>query len=459
MPGFVEGLRLKNLLFNLEGKISNKRYAIIGFTLMLCKYIIDALIIYYYTLEFWSPLDYLSPFAVIGKSSATQAPSLLYLVMMFWALPFIWMGLNLTQKRLVDAGKSPWYAILFFVPFINYVLMLTLCFLPSVNTPDSILKKSTTFNISLRSGLIGIITGTVIFICSMWASVYLYNSYGSALFIVTPVLVGLTSSYTLNFNRPTTKTSSVVHTMFTLLLICGVLVLFALEGLICLILAYPIAITLGGMGALFGHYLSRISAPKNTAYSFLVIPIAFLVAVNIDHNAPVDKVSSISSSIEISASREIVWKEFINFKEIETEPAWYFKLGIAYPTKARLVGTGVGATRYCEFSTGAFVEPITTWEYPSLIQFDVISQPQPLQEWSPYGEIYAPHLDNYFRSVKGEFKIEKLANGNTLITGTTWYINEMQPTMYWNFFADQIISKIHDRVLKQIKTQAELTSF
>ncbi|MEP2447878.1 MAG: hypothetical protein ABJI69_11650, partial [Balneola sp.] len=107
---------------------------------------------------------------------------------------------------------------------------------------------------------------------------------------------------------------------------------------------------------------------------------------------------------------------------------------------------------------GDFVEPITTWDYPNLIQFDVLEQPQPLQEWSPYGKIVTPHLDNYFRSIKGEFKLETLPNGNTVIIGTTWYKNEMYPALYWKVIADKILSDIHLRVLKQIKTQSEIRS-
>jgi len=38
-----------------------------------------------------------------------------------------------------------------------------------------------------------------------------------------------------------------------------------------------------------------------------------------------------------------------------------FRLGFASPQYARIEGTGVGAIRYCVFSTGPFVEPITAW--------------------------------------------------------------------------------------------------
>ena len=43
--------------------------------------------------------------------------------------------------------------------------------------------------------------------------------------------------------------------------------------------------------------------------------------------------------------------------------------------KARIEGEGVGAIRYCSFSTGDFVEPITAWEKPHRLAFDVVKNP------------------------------------------------------------------------------------
>jgi hypothetical protein len=61
-------------------------------------------------------------------------------------------------------------------------------------------------------------------------------------------------------------------------------------------------------------------------------------------------------------------------------PSWIFRLGVAYPLRARISGEGAGAIRRCEFSTGAFVVPITTWSPPNRLAFDVTSQPLSMTE-------------------------------------------------------------------------------
>jgi hypothetical protein len=66
-----------------------------------------------------------------------------------------------------------------------------------------------------------------------------------------------------------------------------------------------------------------------------------------------------------------VWREVIAFSPIPEPQEFMFRLGVAYPMNAKITGEGVGAIRYCNFSTGSFVEPITHWEEHKRLAFDV----------------------------------------------------------------------------------------
>src|SRR5437764_11949048 len=127
------------------------------------------------------------------------------------------------------------------------------------------------------------------------------------------------------------------------------------------------------------------------------------------------------SSIEIDAPTERVWQNVIGFSELPEVPKWFFRLGIAYPVRARIEGSGVGAVRRCEFSTGPFVEPITAWEPPSRLAFDVASQPPSTTELSPYKDVRAAHLEGYMVSRRGEFRLVRLPGHRTRLAGTPWY--------------------------------------
>ncbi len=134
-----------------------------------------------------------------------------------------------------------------------------------------------------------------------------------------------------------------------------------------------------------------------------------------------------------------------------------FRYGISYPIDSEVKGVGVGAIRYCNFSTGSFVEPIDVWDEPNHLHFYVEEQPIPMKELSPY-DINPKHLHGYFVSTKGEFKLTDLGNGKTKLEGTTWYYNKIKPELYWSFWTDFIIHSVHSRVLNHIKKEAEKKS-
>ncbi len=162
-----------------------------------------------------------------------------------------------------------------------------------------------------------------------------------------------------------------------------------------------------------------------------------------------------TTSIEIEAPPEAVWPNVIGFADLPEPPAWVYRLGIAYPMRARIEGSGVGAVRRCEFSTGAFVEPITAWDPPRRLAFDVTEQPPSMTEWSPYQAVHAPHLEGSMRSRGGEFRLVALPGGRTRLEGTTHYTLAIFPETYWRAYAELVLHGIHGRVLRHIKQLSE----
>jgi hypothetical protein len=79
-----------------------------------------------------------------------------------------------------------------------------------------------------------------------------------------------------------------------------------------------------------------------------------------------------------------------------------------------------------------------------------------MTEVNPFWNKIAPaHLDGYFRTYKGSFKLTPLENGKTLLQGTTYYRVDIQPEFYWKLWSNFIIHRIHQRVLTHIKNESE----
>jgi hypothetical protein len=229
------------------------------------------------------------------------------------------------------------------------------------------------------------------------------------------------------------------------------LIAFALEGLICILMALPLALGLALLGSLAGEFIG--GATNRSADAFIAVLLLPLGMPLVDApTAPL--LREVRSAIEIDAPPEVVWRHVISFPRLDEPPEWLFRAGVAYPIQARIEGEGVGAVRYCEFSTGPFVEPITHWEPGVRLAFDVAEQPPPLRELSPY-RIAPPHLDGYFQSRRGEFRLITLPEGRTRLEGSTWYELRIEPVAYWTPFANAIVTQIHQRVLRQVKTVAE----
>src|SRR6266540_4308613 len=118
--------RWLRLWFGFRDPVNRGTYFRHGLGLTGLKYGIDALLVWQFAGRFWTPLNYLSPLLTTRQALLGGAPSWLLPLMAVIALPFLWIGVSMTMRRAVDAGASPWVALLFFVPGLNLVLMLAL---------------------------------------------------------------------------------------------------------------------------------------------------------------------------------------------------------------------------------------------------------------------------------------------------------------------------------------------
>lgn len=278
--------------------------------------------------------------------------------------------------------------------------------------------------------------------------------YGMALFILTPLLIGMCPVIIYGRKQSVTAKQARNIGFLTLGLFTVGLIVFAIEGLICIAMAAPIGLLLTWAGTLIGHSIVVKTPNKGTTtIIILILTIPTTAFVEKRDKETLDLIQ-VTTSIEINAKAEDVWKNVIEFPTLNEPTEFIFKTGIAYPINAEIKGQGIGAIRHCNFSTGSFVEPITIWDEPNLLRFDVAENPAPMKELSFY-DIDAPHLHDYFVSKQGQFKLIELENGKTLLEGTTWYYHDIKPAFYWRLWSEHIIHKIHLRVLTHIKETTE----
>lgn len=457
-------------LWRWDGTVGRGVYAGVGLAGFALKHNLDRLVATGVFHKPWGLFNYLSP----GPASVAgmDRQNIIFLgTLVVLALPFIWTGVCLTARRLRSTHLPIWLLIFFFIPLINILFFVIMAVLPprseegKEDAPprNRFLDRIIPDN-ALGAALMAQLLVVPASLMAVFLSVTGLGQYGWGLFVGLPFSMGLGSVLIFGYHRQRTLQACLGVACLSVSLLGLALLAVAMEGLVCLMMAAPLGLILATLGGLLGYSIQRRlpntgggglnrSGEAASLIGLVISLPALMGAESLAQLAP--PVYSVTSSVVINAPPERVWPQVIQFHRMPPPKELIFRVGVAYPIQARLEGKGVGAVRRCVFSTGPFVEPITCWDEPRRLAFSVTSNPDPLQEWTPYGELHPPHADGYMASQGGQFLLVPLEGGRTRLEGTTWYRHGLWPAFYWKLWSDQIIHTIHLRVLNFIKAETE----
>lgn len=281
------------------------------------------------------------------------------------------------------------------------------------------------------------------------------NEQGLTLFVALPFFQTFLSALILRTFQEVSWKRSYWTSMLSVLALSFFILIFSIDGLICLLMALPFVLIQAIPGSLLGYFLARKISVKFKGLIPLFLIAAYPGMLGFEQKfSPPPNVHEVTTCMVIDAPIDKVWEQVIATDKIEEPPGLIFRAGVAYPVQIITEGQGVGATRNCIFSTGPFVEPITVWDPPHRLEFDVASNPPAIEELSPHGHIETPHLHETFISQRGRFRLSE-SGGQTILEGTSWYYQRIKPDWYWHHISDAIIHQVHLRVFEQIKKQAE----
>jgi hypothetical protein len=447
-------IRLSDL-WRWDGECGRGPYVFWGCLLFFIKFQLDRLISFLLFQRDLDPWFYVAPWELAGQIQAElleakhpdpDSEAILYiLTMVTFSLPFIYIGVLLTLKRLRSAGLPEGLVSVFFFPVIHYLFIAVMAVMPDKleeeieNTseikpipPESFWSRLIPKSLLGSAFMGGVLSsGLAVNFCTL--SVYFFRDYGWSLMLGVPFTVGLISVLLHGHHQRRSFLSCLLACWLATVLTGLALLAVRIEGLVCLIFLLPIALI------------------------FILIVLATLpLMMGAEHHIQLKApLYSVTTKMVIDAPPETVWRHVVTFRQLPDPTEPWFKMGIAYPQRAIIYGKGVGAIRHCIFSTGPFIEPITIWDEPHLLKFSVAKQPPPMKEFSFFEDFKPPHLENYLVSKGGQFQLRLLSNNQTEVAGTTWYYHKAWPQRYWKLWSDAIIHNIHERVLKTIKQDAE----
>ena len=310
----------------------------------------------------------------------------------------------------------------------------------------------------LGSAVVGVLATAAVGVMIVALSTLVLGTYGFALFVATPAFLGFFSALAHGLRSPRSSGDAIAVGSLAVALASLALIAASLEGAICVVMALPLTLGLGVIGALAGHAVQQRVGRHARMHALSMIALLPLL-MGAESAAGLDAPRrAVTTDIVVDAPPSVVWRYVVAVERLPEPRELIFRVGVAYPMTATLEGTGVGAVRRCTFSTGDFVEPITVWQPGRRLEFRVTSQPPPMRKLSPWPDVHAPHLDGFLRSERGRFDLIALPNGRTLLRGTSWYRNRMWPQPYWGFIADELMHRIHRRVLEHVARLAETSA-
>ncbi|RYG22192.1 hypothetical protein EON82_17565 [bacterium] len=270
----------------------------------------------------------------------------------------------------------------------------------------------------------------------------------------TALYKGAVAAFVAQMKGPRTWTACGGSAMFSVLLSGMALLVFAMEGLVCLPMAAPLIVGL----ALLGSWLGWLAGGgKTQSGAQLALPSIGVLALAVGGGsilpAP-DSSGEVTTVWHLFAPPERLWPHVLALPSLPEPDWWLFRLGVAYPLRSETKPDGA---RTCDLSTGPMPEIVTRRDEYRRLAFRVIKTPPSMRELNPFGKVHASHLTSVYRGKEGEFLLSPEGSGTLLIARSSYGLR-MGPFWYWRLWPDSIVSHVHERVVQEIERRSSFDS-
>jgi len=312
----------------------------------------------------------------------------------------------------------------------------------------------------MRERTLGIAVSAIVAVafggaCAYFA-IYGRQFYGFALFLGVPFAVGFLVVALMRLFGPQTLARCMgVPVLSALALSLGFLAM-GLEGIICIVMAIPLAgpPLIGGAAIAYWLFHERDLDPARSAGTIAFLLICGIVGEPLLRDEPTPRI--VTDSVIVHASAADTWNAVVGLDEVPSSADWIFRAGVACPERTRIITPAAGGYRVCRLSTGNLIEQIEVFDPEHTLRWRTRSTPPPIREMNPFHpDVDPPHLHGYYDTPRGEFVLEALGPQVTRLTRRTWYSQQLYPQAYWNFWAELAISRIHRTVLGHVRSMSE----
>lgn len=451
-------LRISDL-WNWRDPINRGPYLAWGLLLTLAKYLLDRQALHYFSNWAWHPWSYWLPGDVLGVLSKAPERQRAAQVLLAIALPFVYVGVALTYRRLRSVGWSPGLIVLFFVPVVNLILFAVLSCVPEARAPEPVdvsearrayqakerrrdLVSSLVPRSKLGSALAAIVLTGLIAVGIMFLFVEVFQRYAWGIFLGVPFALGLFSTMIYCLHEPRRIGACLAVGYLAVLVAEGVLFAISWEGAVCLLMATPLTFSISSIGSLVGHQIvkARASDPKYRRLMGVVVALLPLLLGAEAVQTPDVHVVTVRDEVALDASPEAVWNQIHTIDHIEASRPFLVWLGLPEPIRCELERPELGARRVCYFRQGTIEERVAEWDPPRRVRLEIVHSTLPGRHWLG------------FRDAVYEVRTE---GGRTVLGRTTSYTSTLEPRLYWEIPEAMGIRSEHSYIFAELKRRLQ----
>ena len=275
-------------LWRWEGTVDRGPYVFIGVVGFAIKHNLDRFVASLVFHRPWGLFNYLAPHATAGTiTSLDRDDAVFFATLLLLALPFIWIGVALTLRRLRAAGLPTGLVVMFFLPVLNLAFFLLLSVLPSRRLPEVTTAPARATFIDrlvpdsvLGSAALALIVTVPLGAAGVALAVSMFKQYGWGVFVALPFALGLASVLLYGYHSPRDYWSCLGVSLLAVALTGALLFAIAVEGLVCLLMAAPLGLVLAGIGGSVGYVLQRRSwrsLEKNALLGALLLSVPIIM--------------------------------------------------------------------------------------------------------------------------------------------------------------------------------------
>ncbi len=221
--------------------------------------------------------------------------------------------------------------------------------------------------------------------------------------------------------------------MFSLL----VLVFTGVEGVVCVLLAFPILFIGIGIGACVGYLIGRKFIHRYGNITVVTVCLVLMSLVgwtNDEMKNPEELI--VETTLRFDAPMDRVWSAVVDTGSLEGNDSVLSALGLPIPIRCELDGR----RRVCYFEEGEMLQQVITSKYGHEFKVKIVESLH-VRDWVEF-------KNAGYTFVQGDGYVE--------VTRRDKITSTLRPRWYWHWFEAQCVQLEHRYVMESMKRKAEL---